>query len=161
MAEQTLIRNFRDGTIVGKDGAGAPLSHTFSYDPGDVKITGLGYDLYEIVKYLVRGELASVRKANRRFPGLSWTFYQTDWTEGPIPIFMRSGAWVAATSTLGANADVWSFLVEFTIEGTNFGEADQKLTFDDCVGSFDFAEGDPNAYTCTCEVLGTITIADV
>lgn len=160
MAEHTTIGNFRDGTVVGLDGAA--LTYTFVYDPGDVKIAGLGKDLYEIQKYLVRGELASVRKGNRRFPTFSLTVYQTDFTEGPLPMLMKSGAWSAATSTLGASADVWAFALQLTIEASDLGAAhDHRITLDDCVGTVDFAEGDPNAFTIQGEILGSITIADV
>jgi len=160
MAENTSINNFRDGTIVALDGAA--LTHTFSYDPGDVKITGLAADLYEIQKYLVRGELASVRKGNRRFVGISLTAYQTDFTEGPLPAVMKSNGWSAATSTLGSTSDVYSIKLQLTIEGTDIGAAhDHKITLDDCVVTIDFAEGDPNAWSIQGECLGTITIADV
>jgi hypothetical protein len=160
MAENTTIGNFRDGTIVALDGAA--LTHTFSYDPGDFKISGLGKDLYEIQKYLVRGELASVRKGNRRFPSFSFTIYQTDFTEGPLPVFMKANAWSAATSTLGSSADVWAFALQLTLESSDYGGAhDHRITIDDCVATIDFAEGDPNAFTVQGEILGSITIADV
>lgn len=161
MSQSSVIKNFRDGTIVGKDATGTPITHTFTYDPGDVAVAGLGADMYEILKYLVRGELASVRKGNRRFGTVSFTAYQTDMTEGPMALIMKSGTFSSGVSTLGANADVWAFTLTFTIEGTAFGDAhDHIITMTDCVGTADFAEGDPNAFKIQAEILGTITLSD-
>jgi hypothetical protein len=70
----------------------------------------------------------------------------------------RSGAWAAAVSTLGANADLYTLQIVITIEGTNFGDAaDHVLTMNSCRCSIDFAEGDPNSFTINFEVLGAIT----
>jgi len=74
---------------------------------------------------------------------------------------MKTGTFVSGVSTLGANADVWSFDMVLTIEGTAFGDAhDHIITMTDCVGTFDFAEGDPNAFSISLEILGTVTASD-
>lgn len=163
MAISTVVKNFRDGTIVINDGTSpTPLTLTVQFEAGDFSISGLNQGNYEITKYLDRGDLGSIRKTNRSFPTGSFTAHMTDLSDGTDRLLWdavnKTGAWSSAVSTLGANADVFALQIVLSVEGTNFGDStDHTLTLANCHCSIDFAEGDPNSFTLNFEVLGAIT----
>lgn len=162
MSVSTVIKNFRDGTIVINDGTSpTPLTLTVQFETGDFSISGLNQGNYEITKYLDRGDLGSIRKTNRSFPTGSFTAHMTDLSDGTDRLLWdavnKTGAWASAVSTLGSTADVYALQIVLTVEGTNFGDsADHVLTLGNCHCSISFAEGDPNSFTLDFEVLGTI-----
>ena len=164
MAISSVVKNFRDGTIVINDGTSpTPLTLTVQFEAGDFSISGLNQGNYEITKYLDRGDLGSIRKTNRSFPTGSFTAHMTDLSDGTDRLLWdavnKTGAWSSAVSTLGSYADVFALQLVLTVEGSNFGatETDHVLTLNNCHCSIDFAEGDPNSFTLNFEVLGTIT----
>jgi len=162
MAISTVVKNFRDGTIVINDGTSpTPLTLTVQFETGDFSISGLNQGNYEITKYLDRGDLGSIRKTNRSFPTGSFTAHMTDLSDGTDRLLWdavnKTGAWASAVSTLGSTADVYALQIVLTVEGTNFGDStDHVLTLGNCHCSISFAEGDPNSFTLDFEVLGTI-----
>ena len=162
MAISTVVKNFRDGTIVVSDGTGTPLTVTVQFENGDLSISGSNAGQVEHTKYLDRGELGSVRRTSRSFVTGSWTCQMSDLSDNTDrliwDIVNKTGAFASAVSTLGANADLYTLKIVLTVEGTNFGDAtDHVLTMNDCRCSIDFAEGDPNSFTINFEVLGAIT----
>jgi hypothetical protein len=164
MAISSVVKNFRDGTIVISDATSpSPLSLTIQFESGDFSISGLNQGNFEITKYLDRGDLGTVRKTNRSFPTGSFSCHMTDLSDGTDRLIWdavnKSGAWASGVSTLGTYADVWAVQIVITVEGSNFGatETDHVLTLGSCHCSIDFAEGDPNSFTINFEVLGTIT----
>lgn len=163
MAISTVVKNFRDGTIVVSDGTSpTPLSVTIQFETGDLSISGANAGQVEHTKYLDRGELGSIRKTNRSFVTGSWSCQMSDLSDGTDRLIWdlvnKTGSFASAVSTLGANADLMTYKVVLSVEGTNFGDsADHVLTMNDCRCSIDFAEGDPNSFTINFEVLGTIT----
>lgn len=162
MALSTVIKNFRDGTITLKDGTGTPLDVIVQFEDGDFNIAGLNQGNYEVTPYLDRGEFSSLRKTNRKFPAFSFTAKMTELSdatnENLLDMVMKSGAFAAAVSTLGASADVFTLDVVLAVEGSNYGDAsDHTLTMEDCHLSIDFSEGDPNKFTVNGTVYGTIT----
>lgn len=163
MAISSIVKNFRDGTIVINDGTSpTPLTLTVQFETGDFSISGLNQGNYEITKYLDRGDLGSIRKTNRSFPTGSFTAHMTDLSDGTDRLLWdavnKTGAWASAVSTLGSTADVFALQIVLSVEGTNFGDsADHVLTLNNCHCSIDFAEGDPNSFTLNFEVLGAIT----
>lgn len=162
MAISTVVKNFRDGTIVINDGTSpTPLTLTVQFESGDFSISGLNQGNYEITKYLDRGDLGSIRKTNRSFPTGSFTAHMTDLSDNTDRLLWdavnKTGAWASAVSTLGSTADVYALQIVLSVEGTNFGDStDHTLTLNNCHCSIDFAEGDPNSFTLNFEVLGTI-----
>lgn len=162
MSVSTVVKNFRDGTIVINDGTSpTPLTLTVQFETGDFSISGLNQGNYEITKYLDRGDLGSVRKTARSFPTGSFSANMTDLSDGTDRLLWdavnKTGAWSSAVSTLGANADVFALQIVLSVEGTNFGDStDHTLTLNNCHCSISFAEGDPNSFTLDFEVLGTI-----
>ena len=166
MAISSVVKNYRDGSIVFNDATSpTPITLTVQFESGDLSLSGVNYSStgpVEYTKYLDRGELGSVRRTSRSFATGSLSCQMTDLSDGTDRLIWdavnRSGAWASAVSTLGANADLYTLQIVITIEGTNFGDAaDHVLTMNNCRCSIDFAEGDPNSFTIHFEVLGAIT----
>lgn len=163
MAISSVVKNFRNGTILIEDGTTpTALDLTVQYEAGDFSATGFSADQAEITTYLDRGSLGSVRKTNQTFPTFSFTAQITDLSDGTeetIPdILLKQGAFASAVSTLGANADAYAVKITWTIEGTDLGDAsDHVLVLDDCVCTIDAAEGDPDTFTINGTCYGSIT----
>ena len=167
MALSTVVKNFRDGTILIEDGtAVTPLNLTVQFEAGDFSLSGLaqGGSSYETTQYLDRGEFGTARKTNRAFPTGSFTAQLTELSDGAnetIPdMLLAQGSFSAAVSTLGANADVYAVKITLTIEGSDFGggESDHVMVMDDCVCSLDISEGDPDTFSISFTVLGAVSM---
>ncbi len=167
MALSAVVKNFRDGTLVIEDGTAiTPLNLTVQYESGDFSVTGLnqaGGTSYETTQYLDRGEMGTARKTNRAFPSGSFTAQLTELSDGTnetLPdILLKQGSFSAAVSTLGASADVYAVKLSLQIEGTDHGDtSDHSITLDDCVCSLDIAEGDPDTFSISFQVLGAVTM---
>lgn len=162
MPISSVVKNFRDGLITLASGGGSPITLTVQYENGDFSLTGSNQGNYEHTKYLDRGELGSIRKTNRSFPTGSFTAQLTDISDATNNTLWdavnKTGSFSAATSTLGANSDLWTLNITIQIEGTNFGDAsDHTIVMNDCRCSIDVSEGDPDSFSISFEVLGSIT----
>ena len=162
MAQSTVIKNFRDGTLTFADNTGTPLTLPIVYEAGDFSIDNLNEGLVETTAYLDRGEFATLRKTNRVFPSFSFTAHMTDLSDNTDKLLYdlarKTGAFASAVSTLGANADAMTYKLTFTVEGTNFGDsADHTMILNDCRITLSFSEGDPNSFSVAGIVYGTIT----
>jgi hypothetical protein len=162
MAQSTVIKNFRDGTLVFADNTGTPLTLPIVYEAGDFSIDNLNEGLVETTAYLDRGVFATLRKTNAVFPAFSFTAHMTDLSDATDKLLYdlarKTGAFASAVSTLGANADAMTYKLTFTVEGTNFGDsADHTMILNDCRITLSFSEGDPNSFSVAGIVYGTIT----
>jgi hypothetical protein len=162
MAQSTVIKNFRDGTLVFADNTGTPITLSIQYEAGDFSIDNLNEGLVETTAYLDRGEFATLRKTNRVFPSFSFSAHMTDLSDNTDKLLYdlarKTGAFASAVSTLGANADAMTYKLTFTVEGTNFGDAaDHTMILNDCRITLSFSEGDPNSFSVAGIVYGTIT----
>ena len=162
MAQSTVIKNFRDGSLLFADNTGTPLTLAIQYEAGDFSIDNLNEGLVETTAYLDRGEFATLRKTNRVFPSFSFTAHMTDLSDATDKLLYdlarKTGAWASAVSTLGANADAMTYKLTFTVEGTNFGDsADHTMILNDCRITLSFSEGDPNSFSVAGIVYGAIT----
>lgn len=163
MAVSSVVKNFRDGTILIEDGTTpTPISITVQYEAGDFSITGLNQSNTEATTYLDRGELGSVRKTSRTFPTFSFSAHMTDLSDATDKLLWdavnKTGAFSSAISTGSTASDVFMLKVTLTVEGSNFGDsADHTLLMTNCHLSIDFAEGDPNTFTINGTVYGTFT----
>ena len=151
-AESSVIKNFRDGTLVLSDGTGSPVSYTVVLEGGDFAAGLMSADNHEVTAYLDRGDFATLRQTNQTFPSWSFTAHQSGVSDGTLntirDFVMKSDSYSANVSTLGANADVYTIKVTLTIEGTDHGDAaDHTLVFDDSHVVIDFSEGDPNSWS--------------
>ena len=157
----TIVKNFRDGEIKVADlTSPTPLEVTVQFESGDFSLTGFTSELKEVTTYLDRGDLASVRATNRTFPSVSWTSHMADLhdsTELTLPdIILQRGAFGSAVSTLGANADIYTLNITWTV--TEPGGASHVVVCEDVKLSMDVSEGDPNSYSVSGTVYGTITL---
>jgi hypothetical protein len=164
MAISSVVKNFRDGTLTFEDGTGSPITLIVQYEEGNFSLSGLQEGLTEINTYLDRGVLGSVRKTNASFPTFSFNAYLTDISDGTdttLPdLVMKTGAYASAVSTLGANADVMTYKLTWVVEGTNFGDsADHTVILDDCHIMIDMSEGDPDTFSVSGTVFGTVTMS--
>jgi len=162
MAVSSVVKNFRDGTILIEDGTGTPLAVTVQYEAGDFSISGLNQSNTEATTYLDRGELGSVRKTSRTFPTFSFSAHMTDLSDNTDKLLYdavnKTGAFASAVSTGGTASDVYLLKVTFTVEGTNFGDsADHVMVLNNCHLSLDLSEGDPNSFSISGTVYGAIT----
>lgn len=162
MPISSVVKNFRDGTITISDGTTpTPLTMTVQFEAGDFALSGLSQGNTEATTYLDRGVLGSVRLSSQTFSQLSFSAHMTDLSDGTnktlYDAVTKTGAWATAISTI-PGSDVFGLTVKIVIEGTNFADpTDHELT---CVGvhlALDFAEGDPNSFSLTGTVYGTIT----
>jgi hypothetical protein len=162
MAASTVIKNFRDATVLFNDGTTpTPLAVTLSLESGDFALTGLNQGNTESTTYLDRGELGSVRLTSRTFPTFSVSCHMADLSDATDKLIWdainKTGAFSAAQSTI-LGSDVYGLKVTLTIEGTNFGDtADHVIVMNGCHCTIDFAEGDPNSFTINGTIYGTIT----
>jgi hypothetical protein len=156
MAESTVVKNFRDTTILIEDGTGTPLNYTVAYEPGDATFD-IGKD--EIAVYRDRGDVASVRKTNQGLPSGSFSCHFRDLTDGTdetlTDILDKKGAFAAAISTLGADADVYTVKLTFTIAEPG-SPPDHTISFDDCYCTWSFSEGDPSSVSVNWTSHGTV-----
>jgi hypothetical protein len=163
MAISQVCKNFRDGTILIEDGTGTPIALTVQFENGDFSISGLNQGNYEVNTYLDRGELGCLRLTNRSFPTGSFSAHFTDLSDATEKTLFnaatKTGAFASAVSTRGANSDVMTYDITFTVEGTDFGDAaDHVLTLADVrIDSWDFAEGDPDTQTINFTVYGAVS----
>jgi len=164
MAASTVVKNFRDGSILVEDATSpTPLSHTVVFEAGDFSVSGLMANQKEVTTYLDRGDLGSVRYTNQTFPTGSFTVHFTDLSDGSDSLLAdaltKQGSFSSAVSTLGTNAEVYTVKLTLTIEGTDHGDAaDHTITLDDCACSVDFSEGDPNSLSVSFTCYGTIAL---
>lgn len=148
MAESTVVRNKRDGQIVITDGT---RTYTIDKEAGDFSVT---VPDTTVSLYLDRGSIGatpSIRLVDDQPITGSFTAYQRDLPNGSYATladlaWILSGKYVATnwTSTMGTNSDVPTWTIQYTVDGTAFGEADKTMTFAYCRITCNLAEGDPN-----------------
>ena len=154
MPASTYIKNFTDGNLVLKDGTGTPISKAITLQNGDVSVSGLKQGTQTIVRYQGRGAHRTSRFGEFEPVTITITAQMASFTGGsstadPLDALRKAGAFSGAVSTHGANAQVMAYTLEFTVEGSNFGDAaDHVLTALKVeLEQVDFSEGDPNSFT--------------
>jgi len=164
MAESLIVRTLQDITIVITDGS---ASYTVACEPGDLSID---FPLFEVQSFLDRGQLRatpSLRRGDDQPPTLSWSVHERDWGVASDHATILDLAVVFAathhvrttwTSTLGTNTDaeLYTWTINVTQEGSNFGEADLTLSFTFCTLRASRADGYPNIISLTSTSYGGI-----
>ena len=161
-----FIKNFTHGTLVISDGTTpTAISLTLDCDNGDLSITGLAETQNEVAAYECRGDLISIAHTNRTYPTFTLTAKMAEFTlasGGTVAdalLKISGGAFAAAVST-SANTDVYTVDLLLTVEGTDFGDAsDHTATITDAHCTVDFSEGDPNQFSISGTVYGSVTFA--
>jgi hypothetical protein len=158
----SIVKNFRDGAIILKDGTGTPIAVTIEFESGDFSISGLSANANtEVTTYLDRGSLGSVRLTSQQFPTWSFTCHMVEFSDAVTKTVWdavnKTGTFAAAVSTI-TNSDVYGLDCVINIEGTTLGEAtDHTLTLVGNRITLDFAEGDPNSFTINGTMYGSMT----
>lgn len=162
MPISSVVKNYRDGTLVVSDNSGAPITLTVQYEAGDFSVSGFNEGQVETTTYLDRGEFGSLRKTSRTFVSGSFSAHFTDLADATnatlFGLATWTGAFAAGVSSLpSSDAKTYKTLV-WTCEGTNFADpSDHVLTLNDVrINSVDIAEGDPNSYTINFTVYGAV-----
>ena len=149
MSESLIVKTKRDGVLVFKDLAAAN-TYTVAFEAGDLNISIPGPS---VISPLDRGSLGSppsLRYSDDAPITGSFTAYLRDLGDAGYSslseIITQTGhvgtTWV---STMGALGEVFTLDLEWTIEGTNHGDAsDHVLTLPFCVVTGSLSEGDPN-----------------
>lgn len=157
-----IVKNFRDGAIVLRDGTGTPIAINVEFESGDFSISGLSANSNaEVTTYLDRGSLGTVRLTSQTFPTWSFSAHMTELSDAVSKTLWdavnKTGTFASAVSTI-TNSDVYGLDCVISIEGTTLGEAtDHVLTLVGNRISIDFAEGDPNSFTLNGTCYGSIT----
>lgn len=155
MAESTIVKTKCDGSIKILDGtAVTPLEYDVAFEAGDLSITLPGKTINSFLDRGKFGATPSLRWGDEQAITFSFTAYLRDVSDGTdelLPDFLLDtdgaqstavGSWV---STLGANAEVTTYTVRFTIEGTDHGDAaDHVIELSFCTLSGSISEGDPS-----------------
>jgi hypothetical protein len=158
----SIVKNFRDGAIILKDGTGTPIAVTIEFESGDFSISGLSANANtEVTTYLDRGSLGSVRLTSQTFPTWSFTCHMVEFSDAVTKTVWdavnKTGTFAAAVSTI-TNSDVYGLDCVINIAGTTLGEAtDHTLTLVGNRITLDFAEGDPNSFTINGTMYGSMT----
>jgi hypothetical protein len=154
MTISLVCKTLRDGKIVFEDNA-AGNSLTVAYEVGDLTID---VPQETVVNSLDRGEIGAtpcLRLGDDQPMTFSFTARLRDLSDAAYAtleeIVMQSGlvgsTWV---STGGANADVFTLTLRWTVEGTDHGDAaDHEITLPFCVVRGGFTEGAENVVNIT------------
>lgn len=149
MPYSTIVKTKRDGTLTLLDNGGAN-SLTVAYESGDFS---LNIPQEAVNAFLDRGSLGSppsLRHGDDQPMTGTFTAYLRDLSDAAYAtleeILMQSGFvgsnWV---STMGANGEVFTLTLRWTVEGTNHGDAaDHTIELPYCHITGALAEGDPN-----------------
>lgn len=163
MALSAVAKTKRDGKITLKDGTGTPVTLDVVYEDGDFSFEGLSKHQAELIAFFDRGVFYSLRKSNQKFITGKFTAHITELSDaanGVLMDFIRfTNQYSANVSTLGANAEVKTLDVLWTIEGTDHGDAsDHTLQLDDCACEIGAAEGEPNKESISFTCYGAVTV---
>ena len=159
MAESLVPRTKRDGQVVITDGT---RTYTVNKEVGD-----FSWDCPNetIISFLDRGAFGStpdLRLGDDQASTFSFSAYlrdlfSTTYTTLPDLCNLTAGSYVATTwtSTLGSASDVRTVTVQYTIDGSPFGESDKTITFAFSTIRASTAESDQS----TVSVSGTSYVA--
>ena len=160
IAESTVVKVRRDGTIKLKDGS--TNTYTVAYENGDLSFDG-GSKADRIV-IRDRGTIVGLRKGDDPVPSLTFTTMMRDFHDnsaGSLIDFLDNSGPVVLTSSGGTGYEQFLVDIEFTVEGTSHGDAnDHVATAAKCLCTWSFSEGDPNTISVTAEIHGGVTYTE-
>ena len=151
MAESTITKTKRDGTITIEDGTTpTPLSYTVAFEAGDLALTIAGRT---VNLFLDRGEITDppqIRYGDDQPMTLAFTAQLrdvSDATDVTLPAILMDTGIVGSTwvGRGGSTREVKTFKITWTIEGTDHGDAaDHTIECDYCYITGSINEGDPS-----------------
>jgi hypothetical protein len=148
MAESTIVKTKRDGTLTFSDNAAAN-SYTVAFEAGDMNVSIPGRT---INLFLDRGEITSppsIRWGDDQPMTATFTAQLRDVSDVAVAVLtdlITNGGFFASgwVSTGGANAEVKTVDCLWTIEGSDHGDpADHTVTLPYCFVTGSIADGDP------------------
>jgi hypothetical protein len=163
MAYSTAPKVRRDGTITLKDGTGTPVTLVVAYEEGNFSFDQTKSDRIVIRD---RGTIVSVRKGDDQPITGSFTIYMRQFTSSSVGSVLdfinKTGAYngnLSVSSTVAT--DEYAINIVFEVDGDAVGDTDgdTTATFDTCICTASFAEGDPNQITVSFECYNGIVYA--
>ena len=129
MAESTVVKVRRDGTITLKDGGGN--TYVVAYENGDLSFDGGAKADRIVIKD--RGTIVGLRKGDDPVPSMSFTVMMRDFqasSGGSLIDFLdKTGGASGATSTGGVGYEQYLIDIQFDAEGTAHGDSnDHRAT---------------------------------
>lgn len=151
MAESTVVKVKKDGTLTITDATATPLSYTVAYENGDVQISQPKWSSTTIRD---RGAIVGQRRADQQEGTISFSVHMREFTNGSsatlIDVIEKAGAWSAAVSVGASAYEDFMVDVALAVEGTDFSDsADHTITLNTCRLEWSFSEGDPNVINVT------------
>lgn len=164
MAYSTAPKVRRDGKITLKDGT-SPTAVTLevAYEEGNFTFDQTKSDRIVIRD---RGTIGSVRKGDDQPISGSFTIYMRQFTSasaGSVLDFInKTGSYSSNASVSSTVAtDEYAINIEFEVDGDAVGDddGDTTATFDTCICTASFSEGDPNTINVSFECFNGVTFA--
>ena len=161
MAYSTAPKVRRDGVIKLRDGTTpTPVSLTVDYEEGNFSFEQTKADRTIIRD---RGTIKSVRKGDDQPITGSFTIYMRQFTSssaGSVLDFInKTGSYSSNVSASSAvSTDEYTINIIFEVDGDAVGDSDGDTlaTFDTCICTASFAEGDPNTITVSFECFNGV-----
>lgn len=164
MAYSTAPKVRRDGKITLKDGTSpTAISLEVAYEEGNFTFDQTKSDRIVIRD---RGTIGSVRKGDDQPISGSFTIYMRQFTSasaGSVLDFInKTGSYSSNASVSSTVAtDEYAINIEFEVDGDAVGDddGDTTATFDTCICTASFSEGDPNTINVSFECFNGVTFA--
>lgn len=162
MSYSTAPKVRRDGVIKLRDGTSpTPVSLTVDYEEGNFSFDQTKSDRIVIRD---RGTIKSVRKGDDQPITGSFTIFMRQFTSasaGSVLDFInKTGSYSSnISSSSSVSTDEYAINIIFEVDGDAVGDADGDTiaTFDTCICTASFAEGDPNQITVNFECYNGVT----
>ena len=161
MAYSTAPKVRRDGVIKLRDGTSpTPVSLTVDYEEGN-----FSFDQTKADRTIIRdrGTIKSVRKGDDQPITGSFTIYMRQFTSssaGSVLDFInKTGSYSSNVSASSAvSTDEYAINIIFEVDGDAVADSDGDTlaTFDTCICTASFAEGDPNTITISFECFNGV-----
>jgi hypothetical protein len=157
MPESTVIKTKRDGQILFAD-SGATHTYTIIREDGSFTLNVADHSIVHVLDRGVIGSTPLIRIGDEAPMSGGFSAYLSDlgdtansYTSLNDLIMRFNARYVASNwiSTMGANSDVFTMTLTYTIDGTPFGEADKSLVIPFVVLRGNVAEGDPTKFACS------------
>jgi len=142
----------KNGTLAFEDATGTPISATIQFEDGDLQHDEMRAGYFDVEILQDRGVDWIAVETNEQRIGFTFSCYATDFydaTEKTFPdMVMKTGAWAAGVSTLGANRP-WALKMTYTQEQSAYGAgADSVMVFTKVLVWYAFAEAGTGKFTC-------------
>lgn len=164
MGLSSVVKHSHDnGTIKIKDGTATAKVVTLRHDMANFAAEGFAEAMREIVAYISRGKLVSLRRAAPKWVTGSFGIMVTDLSEDTAgtasDMIHGKGAFASRVSTTTAIGDAVTFDIEWTMEGNSYGDgADHVLLLEDCAIEWGIGEGEPNSCSFSFTCYGNISV---